>query len=1011
MKTIHITVNSRLTATLKSQAISPLNSASENVDIAHKSGAYRGISVVETPDIMTLNQWWEAWQSRCLLRGELSLETLPKKVLNSFEAQWLWEQVLEAELTKRTESSEQIHTEPDGLVNASDEVIQSLALLNVSSTAKQLYQAWLLSKEWFPEDWLETEYLSQESWLYKNCQARYLAKLDEHHWQDEALVQQQHLAWLAEGKGKRPQRFVLHGFDELTPHVKAWRSAIEALGGEVSIEAVTEASEQIEHQFFRAQDAQDEVQQVALWAEAQWQKLSKIKAPHGIKIGIISPNLADYKVALTQSLDEQLSLAQHQPLNSLRSAPPFYNLSLGTALTELPLVKNAWLTLSLFLQPNKPCRYTDWSEWLSSPYTQDSFVLRQQADAAFRRLQWSKFTWPKLIATDAASALPKRLKARLDKRAALTEVESTPNSSSNRCSLSQFIETVWTVLEDLGWPGNRNLNSDEHQQKTIFESAVTQFSKVTEVGGKQTISAWLALFRRFLSEQLHQSQSKGLQPIQVMGMLEAGGQTFDALWVLGLTDEAWPRMPNPNPFLPMDEQRSQRSPRCDAKRELDYAQQVTERLKGCSPSIVWSYAQHQGDAELLVSPLVEQLQASLAQATELSQYSPQPYHSLADRVFALRSSSEPLSWLLDARGPQVPAGSKAPGGSGILQAQSQCPLMAFMDFRLGAKYGLQSVEESLQDNNQGILVHKVLELFWEETKTQSALLTLSDDALSERLIKHIKTSFEALLGTVENAYLALEQSRILALCLDWLALEKTRVSFVVVERELECKVPLAGIEFSIVIDRVDEVAGEQVVIDYKTGKASINKLLATPTKAPQLAVYLHALGEQVSGIGYGLLHSDEGVKMSAITADEDVLMKARSVQVFAKMAEKEGHEYYETTWPHFLGHLKQQVLDLAGDIQLGSAPMAFDSEVDIQYANCKLALRLPEVKRQHQAFLDESRQKIAQEKQAEEDRLNERGSSEFDPMSDASLNADFKPDLEDGFELSFSDDASTEVKQ
>ena len=77
-----------------------------------------------------------------------------------------------------------------------------------------------------------------------------------------------------------------------------------------------------------------------------------------------------------------------------------------------------------------------------------------------------------------------------------------------------------------------------------------------------------------------------------------------------------------------------------------------------------------------------------------------------------------------------------------------------------------------------------------------------------------------------------------------------------------------------------------------------------------------------------------------------------SIKVFAKMAEKEGHEFYETTWVHFLGHLRQQVSDLASDIQLGCAEMAFDKETDIQYANCKLALRLPEMKQQ-QRFTDE----------------------------------------------------------
>ncbi|VAW49190.1 hypothetical protein MNBD_GAMMA04-396 [hydrothermal vent metagenome] len=52
------------------------------------------------------------------------------------------------------------------------------------------------------------------------------------------------------------------------------------------------------------------------------------------------------------------------------------------------------------------------------------------------------------------------------------------------------------------------------------------------------------------------------------------------------------------------------------------------------------------------------------------------------------------------------------------------------------------------------------------------------------------------------------------------------------------------------------------------------------------------------------------------------------------------------TWSDFLDPLKQQVLQLAEKIQQDQALMIFEKETDIQYAHCKLALRLPEVKQQ-----------------------------------------------------------------
>ncbi|MEA3405934.1 MAG: PD-(D/E)XK nuclease family protein, partial [Pseudomonadota bacterium] len=452
------------------------------------------------------------------------------------------------------------------------------------------------------------------------------------------------------------------------------------------------------------------------------------------------------------------------------------------------------------------------------------------------------------------------------------------------------------------------------------------------------------VLQRFIGEAVHQSQSKGVQPIQVMGMLEAGGQSFDALWVMGLSDEAWPRMPNPNPFLPMPLQRTHQMPRCDAQKELQYAKQVTERLVNSAEQQVWSYARIQGEAELLISPLLETERFQSAES-----YQRQLYQTLSLASFSKR---EVLTWILDNRGPEVPAGTKAPGGTGILQAQSQCPLMAFIDYRLGARNGLQAVEDGLQMTNQGTLIHEILEHFWIETKTQSKLLTLSDDEIQQRLNQHIQTSFEVLQKSFDEHYLELEQARIFELLLQWMELEKQRPAFAVVGTEEEKKIILAGIEFKVIVDRIDAVEGQKVILDYKTGRANANNLLKAPIKAPQLAVYLFTTDDEISGLGYGVLHSDDGVKVSAVVEDENVFAsKARSIQVFSKLSEKGGGDFYEVSWSDFLDSLRQEVTDLALSIQQGVADMAFDKPADIAYAAGHLALRLPEVAMQ-QAEVD-----------------------------------------------------------
>ncbi|HHT00260.1 MAG TPA: hypothetical protein ENK73_05320, partial [Thiomicrospira sp.] len=825
MQTIHITANSRLSAIIKQQAV---------------IGAVK--NVVQTPKVMTLSQWWQEWQSTALLTGQIDPKTMPNKILNSFEAQWLWEQLLQEELDKHSDT---------------DNELGQIALLNIHTTAKQLYQAWVLMAEWLPEEWHKDEILSNESKLFKQVLQRYLTHLKVKNWQDDALFSLTQLSWLSEdgvGKNHLPEQFCLHGFDDLSPNIQRWQQTVETMGCCVKLIENQQSNEvpvEAQLSYYPAQDIYDEVEQMAFWAIKKVAELSQNKPFEQIKVALVAPNVVDYKVALTQCLDEQLYLNALGHLHSQPSAShaKLYNLSLGQTLFSVPLIENAWQTLSLFFQPEKSTTYQTWSQWLISPYTQGDFVQRQQADAQFRRLQWANVQWPKLLETQAATNLPNALKEAMNDCLALSEKNKTSQKTQS-LSLSDFMEQAWLLLETIVWPGNRTLNSDEYQQKTAFENSMTQFSKLADIGGKQSVSKWLNLLKRYLSEQVHQSQSVGHQPIQIMGMLEAGGQEFDALWIMGLTNEAWPRMPNPNPFLPMHLQRKYGLPRSDANRELIYAQQISQRLLQSASEVIWSYPQQTGEATLLPStilPIVKPFEVNT-------------YQSLSQTLYSLRDKENGLQWELDIQGTEIAEGSMAPGGTGILQAQSQCPLMAYIDYRLGAKYGFQQVEDSLQNTNQGTLIHAVLEHFWQETQTQVAMLTLTEEERVQRLTHHIEQAFDELQGGLAAGILKVEQARILELCMQWLDLEGQRENFAVVETEVEHLITLAGIQFKVFIDRVDEVNGQAVILDYKTGKASINRLLETPLAAPQLAVYLKGVTKEVAGIGYALLHSDDGVK-------------------------------------------------------------------------------------------------------------------------------------------------------
>lgn len=932
---LHIAVNSRLSQLLKQQLLADVWSTQ---------------TVAETPKVMTLSQWWQHWEQQTIFYAdEASLSALwsPRR-LSAYEAEMLWQDVLSEAMQQQAE----------------------LRLLNVRSTAKQLYQAWCFLLEYQTESKLEDHFKTEEVALFLRLKNQYLQHLNQFELLDPPLLEAQRLELLERFSSSSEYTHIqLHGFDELSPSVKRWQSLLIDQGLEVEQVAVPTLSVAPKQQLCQAATPEQEAQQVALWCADQlesWLKHSSSETTPIPQLGIVAPNIESVQSALTWALDETFyqRFGQSLPLKSGRQA--LYNISLGQPLTQSSLVQNALQTLQMALAPHQTLRYEDWSEWLTSPYTLGDLQIRQQADSRLRKLQWASFKWPVLIGflqeaaekQDATQTESKLLTNPLPRKLINLLVNQSKKRLASQVGLSQFVQQARIVLNDFQWGGVRQLGTDkralnttEMQQKETFLQQLTQFENCYFQNSQASYMAWLGRFKQHLQGTLHQSQTEGWVPIQIMGMLEASGQRFDALWVMGLTDEAWPRMPSPNPFLPIRLQRDLAMPRCDASRELHYAEQVTQRLSQAAPSQVWSWASQLEGKELLPSPLLSKRQLA---TLETDTYANQIYCSLAE---ALRHQAAPLVWVEDRQAPEIPLNTVVPGGTGILNAQNSCPLMAFIEYRLGARYQLEAVEDGMQANHLGTLVHQVLERFWQSTQTQANLLAMSGDLLVETVSSLLEQAIEPIKPQLDAHYLSLEKQRIQQLIIDWLSLEKTRPPFAVVETEAEHQLALGGLLFNTKIDRVDqllEFANQKLIIDYKTGRANVADLLKEPIEAPQLAVYLQAFSlAEIAGLGYGILHSDDGVKLDVLVEEAEVLPECR--QVFSKLAEKADGDFEGQAWSDFLTELQAEVDSLARSLQQGDATMAFRDESVFDFAAGKLALRLPEVKWQQSARVETQR--------------------------------------------------------
>lgn len=915
---LHLAVNNRLAQSLKTQLIEQELSLQ---------------SVAQTPWVQTWSQWWEQWQSTALLRGRLPLNDMPERVLTDFEAEHVWEQLLVKALGSQS------------------------ALLNTHATAKQLYQAWQIYHEYLSDDALRLSYQTDELQLFTSLKQQYTDALKSQNLWDKVRLTQHRLQWLETCDLSLPNKVVMHGFDDVPPYLLRWRSLLEEKGCTFEFADIADLAKTSFR--YNALSQKEEIQQAAVWAVNQ---LASCKEGEPPRIAIVAPDIAEVSYALTSALDDALfqtfgadlsvqSLASHAlSLSNHKgakvAATDLYNVSLGEPLTNCPVTRNALLSLSIF-STSAQVSYDTFSEWLNSPFTLGTAEMRQALDARLRRWQWPTFSLRNLIVQleKAPFSVPKSFLERL-KLAEQWDASKT-TGGEQLLTVDAFYDQAMTLLNTIGWAqkgANGALSSAAFQRKQAFESACYQFSQLRFDGRLRSFSGWLKMLQRFLSEQLHQPQSVGRAPIQVLGMLEAGGQTFDAIWILGLAAHAWPRESRPNPFLPMSLQREVGAPRADAHRERMYAEKLTRRLIGSARKVVASTYEWQDGKAILPSPLLESVAANWPNHERVM------WQTLKGWQYQNRPE---ILWVEDAKAPEVPLGEKTPGGVGILDAQRKCPLMAFFDFRLGVRQGLETVEEGVPKQIMGTLVHELLETFWQAVKTQETLLSLSDDELSCQLNGLLETALQPWKTHFDEHYLALEQSRIHKLLMDWLALEKQRADFDVTALELRERVLIGGIAFDLTVDRVDQVDGGLLILDYKTGRAKATALLKDPIEAPQLAAYLFAIDGPISSLGYGLLHSDEGVGFSAVTEKESALpVKGRAYHFVREAQLDQEKDATQISWEAFLEGLKSQVSALATSIQQGEAVARFTNELDIAYAASLLALRLPEVRPQLKATFE-----------------------------------------------------------
>lgn len=778
-----------------------------------------GETAWRAPDVLTLSSWLGNLGRSALLHGRI--DRVP---IAAAQARPLWQQVIDKEV---------FVGEP-----------------RVHALCERAWRTIHEHRLSAPRDWPEL-LLSEDSRRFRSWVARFeqscreRAVIDE--WALAALLPE----WIAAGDLELPSRIELIGFERSpTPLVGAVFDALESAGvtlkGRLKSSAVDLPRGMELLQFT---DPDDELVAAARWAR------TRLEARPDALVAVVVPDLAA-RLARVERIFRRVFDPPGFMLEPAVAAP--WHISLGPALADWPLAADALLLLRL--DPGRISQ-ADAGRVLNSPYLRlADEEARARAAAQARLMNHAPFEITGFELTAACLQTGARGLAR--QLQAWSEARKRPPPPGNRGWPSEWVGQFQIELDALGFGHGRALDSIEWQVLARWHRLLEDFAMLDAV---QTAPIARAEALRLLAERASASTFRERNPgcpVEILGIEEALGSSFDALWITTLDSAHWPGSARRDPLIPGPIQAS--IPQTSGEGQLNQARLELAGLLRASHDLALSYARGSDNAPLEPTQLLPDARLVSAEPEPL----PEPVQ--AEIVID------------DAR---APAFTRLASGGGVrlLQDQSACPFRAFAQHRLGAR-SLQPPRPGLSAGARGSLRHWALESFWRGLRGREALLALSEDVLGARIEEAAEHAVGRLVHdyrlALSRAAQQLERASLIRTLERWLALERERSEFRVRALEQTIELEFAGLKLRGMIDRIDETDAGRLLIDYKTGATSHRDWRPDPRIVePQLPAY--ALASQLTseltseraadrapiGIAFGRLKPDD-LRFDGAAGDE-----------------------------------------------------------------------------------------------------------------------------------------------
>ena len=723
----------------------------------------------------------------------------PLRLLSPAQSRLLWEQIV-----------------------ANDEGAQEL--LNPAEAARAAQRSWRRLHEYLIDIERLREIASPEAQALHAWSQAFFRRCDALQAIDEARLAR--WAWELEFMPSQP--LALIGFDTHVPAlqrlVDRWRA-----GGWLREIAAPARAEDI--RVVGMLDREAEVVAAARWARQQVEGGQR-------DVAVIMADLQSRQADVRRSFEEVFT-PRARGLDADSDAAPFI-IAAPQALSQFPLVDAALTFLHLVQGPSDSRQV---GRLLRSPFLHGARAegdLRAQADVRLRdeqRERWDAIELERWAAVTRCTLLG----------SALREATRIARAFPRRAAPSVWSEQFHALLRAIGWPGERTLSSVEQQTLKKFQACLAELGSLDAVVPFITVAQALRELTRLAIDTPFEPETP-MAAVTIIDPTTCAGMTFDAVWIAGLDATRLPGPVAPDPLIPLELQRAAGIPEATAESNFALSRIRLQRLLASAPDVTLSWPQSEGDAELQMSPLL----ASLPQA-EAPHLDSDP--SWQQAIFTARPTLEVLD---DDYAPPLQE-RIARGGARTLELQSLCAFRAQAELRLRAA-PLKRVGSGLEPADRGKLVHRVLAALWSELGDQARLLETSREHVEARVRElaqqHAAHSLPAT-SRPRATLVKLAVEQVTQQVMRLLTIDRQRPEFTVRRTERDQSYSIGGLNLRLQPDRIDELSGGWLIVDYKLGEANepkdwIDKVPGRPRK-PQLPLYALAHQERLAGVAFAVL--------------------------------------------------------------------------------------------------------------------------------------------------------------